>query len=66
MGYEVSALGVAHCYRDILDVMVIDTQDAEVVKQIEALDIATVVTNTIMHNDVTKADLARIVLQAVS
>ena len=66
MGYEVSALGVAHCYRDILDVMVIDTQDADAAKQIEALDIATVVTNTIMRDDVTKADLARIVLQTVS
>ncbi len=66
MGYEVSALGVAHCYRDILDVMVIDTQDADAAKQIEALDIATVVTNTIMRDDVTKANLARIVLQAVS
>jgi LPPG:FO 2-phospho-L-lactate transferase len=66
MGYEVSALGIAHCYRDFLDVMVIDTQDAEIAKQIEALDIATVVTNTIMRDDVTKANLARIVLQAAS
>jgi LPPG:FO 2-phospho-L-lactate transferase len=66
MGYEVSALGVAHCYRDLLDVIVIDTQDANVAKQIEALDIATVVTNTIMRDDMTKAGLARIVLQTVS
>jgi LPPG:FO 2-phospho-L-lactate transferase len=65
MGYEISALGVAHCYRDLLDVMVIDTQDANVAKQIEALDIAAVVTNTIMRDDATKADLARIVLQSV-
>ena len=66
IGYEVSALGVARCYRDFLDVMVIDNQDAEVAKQIETLGITTVITNTIMRDDVTKADLARIVLQAVS
>ncbi len=66
MGHEVSAVGVARCYQDFLDVMVIDTQDAHLVKQIEALGIATVVTNTIMSDDAAKADLARTVLYAVS
>jgi LPPG:FO 2-phospho-L-lactate transferase len=66
MGHEVSAVGVAHCYREFLDAMVIDVQDAHLIKQIEALGIATVVTNTIMRDDVTKANLARTVLQAVS
>jgi LPPG:FO 2-phospho-L-lactate transferase len=66
MGYEVSALGVARGYQDFLDVMVIDTQDAEEAKYIEALGIATVVTNTIMGDDAVKADLARDVLRAVS
>jgi LPPG:FO 2-phospho-L-lactate transferase len=65
MGHEVSAVGVARWYRDLIDVMVIDTQDAHLVKQIEALGIATVVTNTIMHNDDAKAHLARMVLHTV-
>lgn len=65
MGHEVSAVGVACCYQDFLDVMVIDTQDAHLAKQIEALGIATVVTNTIMSDDTAKANLARTVLHAV-
>ncbi len=65
MGHEVSAVGVARCYQDFLDVMVIDTQDAHLAKQIEALGIATVVTNTIMSDDTAKANLARTVLHAV-
>jgi LPPG:FO 2-phospho-L-lactate transferase len=65
MGHEVSAVGVARCYQDFLDVMVIDTQDAHLAKQIEALGIATVVTNTIMSDDTAKANLARTVLDAV-
>jgi LPPG:FO 2-phospho-L-lactate transferase len=65
MGHEVSAVGVARCYQDFLDVMVIDTQDAHLAKQIEALGIATVVTNTIMSDDAAKANLARTVLHAV-
>jgi LPPG:FO 2-phospho-L-lactate transferase len=44
--------------------MVIDQQDAHLAPQIEDLGIPTVVTNTIMRDDVTKADLARTVLQA--
>jgi LPPG:FO 2-phospho-L-lactate transferase len=65
MGHEVSAVGVARCYRNILDVMVIDTQDAHLAEPIEALGMATVVTHTIMHDDDAKAHLARIVLQTV-
>ena len=66
MGHEVSAVGVARCYRDFLDVMVIDTQDAHLVNQIEALGIAPVVTDTIMRDAAAKANLARTVLHAVS
>ncbi|HEY5002512.1 MAG TPA: 2-phospho-L-lactate transferase, partial [Ktedonobacteraceae bacterium] len=64
LGMEVSALGVARCYRDFLDVMVIDEQDAHLTGAIEDLGIPTVVTNTIMRDGPTKAALAREVLQA--
>jgi LPPG:FO 2-phospho-L-lactate transferase len=61
---EVSAVGVARCYRDFLDVMVIDEQDAHLAGEIEDLGIPTVVTNTIMRDPVAKANLARHVIQA--
>jgi LPPG:FO 2-phospho-L-lactate transferase len=61
---DVSAVGVARCYRDFLDVMVIDEQDAHLSTAIEDLGIPTLVTNTIMRDDTIKAALARSVLQA--
>lgn len=64
MGMEVSAVGVTRCYRDFLDVMVIDNQDAQLVGAIEDLGIPTVVTNTIMRDATSKAALARTVLKA--
>jgi LPPG:FO 2-phospho-L-lactate transferase len=64
LGMEVSAVGVARCYRDFLDVMVIDEQDASLSSRIEDLGIPTVITNTVMHDNETKAALARTVLQA--
>lgn len=64
LGMEVSAVGVTRCYRDFLDVMVIDNQDAHLTSEIEDLGIPTVVTDTIMRDDATKAALARRVLQS--
>ncbi len=64
MGLEVSAVGVTQCYRDFLDVMVIDHEDADLAERIEDLGIPTVVTNTIMRDDASKAALARNVLEA--
>jgi LPPG:FO 2-phospho-L-lactate transferase len=64
IGREVSAVGVARCYRDFLDVMVIDERDADLVEAIEDLGIPTIVTNTIMGNLSTKKNLAETVLRA--
>ena len=64
LGMDVSAVGVARCYRDFLDVMVIDEQDAHLVSEIEDLGIPAVATNTIMNDNVAKAALARKVLAA--
>ena len=64
MHIDVSAVGVARCYRDFLDVMVIDEQDAQLAEEVENLGIPAVVTNTIMHDDKAKAELARTVLRA--
>ena len=64
LGIEVSPTGVVRCYRDFLDVMVIDEQDAHLVSQIEDLGIPAVATNTIMRDSEAKATLARNVLEA--
>jgi LPPG:FO 2-phospho-L-lactate transferase len=64
LGMEVSAVGVTRCYRDFLDVMVIDEQDNHLLSKIEDLGIPAVATNTIMHDDATKMALARVVLEA--
>lgn len=64
LGMDVSAVGVARCYRDFLDVMVIDEKDAALMGAIEDLGIPTVVTDTIMRDSASKAALARTVVQA--
>lgn len=61
---DVSAVGVARCYRDFLDVMVIDEQDAHLLSEIEDLGIPAIATNTIMRDNAAKAALARAVLEA--
>ncbi|NRA21262.1 MAG: 2-phospho-L-lactate transferase [Oceanospirillaceae bacterium] len=42
------ALGVAHCYKGLIDMMVIDQQDAALEGAIQALNMATAVTDTLM------------------
>jgi len=64
LGMEVSAVGVARCYRDFLDVMIIDEQDDHLVSEIEDLGIPTIATNTIMRDEESKAALARKTLEA--
>lgn len=61
---EVSAVGVARSYRDFLDVMVIDQQDAHLLSEIEDLGIPARVTDTIMRDAAAKKALARMVLEA--
>jgi LPPG:FO 2-phospho-L-lactate transferase len=61
---EVSAVGVARYYRDFLDVMVIDEQDAHLLEAIEDLGIPALATNTIMRDAAAKKALAQTVLEA--
>ncbi|GHO67986.1 LPPG--FO 2-phospho-L-lactate transferase [Ktedonobacter sp. SOSP1-52] len=61
---EATAVGVTRCYRDFLDVMVIDQQDAHLAEQVEDLGIPCVVTDTIMRDQQAKTALARTVLEA--
>lgn len=62
LGMEVSAVGVARCYRDFLDIMVIDEQDARLLERVEDLGIPAIATNTFMRDAASKAALARKVL----
>jgi LPPG:FO 2-phospho-L-lactate transferase len=61
---EVSAVGVARHYRDFLDMMVIDRQDAHLLPAIEDLGIPACATDTIMRDAAAKKALARTVLEA--
>lgn len=63
VGIEPSALGVAHAYRDVLDLLVIDQVDAALQPHIESLGIRVLVTDTIMRGAAEKAALARVVLE---
>ncbi len=64
LGHEVSALGVARIYADILDCFVIDEQDAALRPAIEALGLQCAVTDTMMTSDQRKAELAADTLAA--
>jgi LPPG:FO 2-phospho-L-lactate transferase len=63
-GLEVSALGAARAYADLLAAWVIDDEDASLVDTIEgALGVRTAATDTIMRDDNTSEALARFVLE---
>ena len=65
MGMEVSALGVARIYQELVDVLVIDTVDADLAPAIEKLGMKVVVTNTMMTGLPVKKALARTVVKAL-
>lgn len=65
LGHEVSALGVARLYADLVDVFVLDEIDAMLVDNVEALGLRAVACNTMMTNSERCDQLARQVLQVV-
>jgi LPPG:FO 2-phospho-L-lactate transferase len=65
LGYESSALGVARGYAGLIDVFVLDTVDAALAPAIEGLGVRTLVTDTVMTDDASRARLAGEVLAAV-
>lgn len=64
VGLPVSAVGVAQAYHDIVDILVIDQQDADLQPAIEALGMRVVVTDTIMRDIAAKKQLAHVVMGA--
>ena len=65
LGHEVSAVGVARLYRDFVDLYVLDRRDADLVPQIAALGMRTLVADTIMSSPARARRLARAVLKAL-
>jgi LPPG:FO 2-phospho-L-lactate transferase len=63
LGHESSALGVARLYADVATAFVLDTVDGEMATAIEALGLATHVTDTIMGDDAGRARLAGDILR---
>ena len=66
LGLEPTAVGVAECYRDFLDVLILDRKDKHLAKRVERLGIRAVVTNTIMATLGDKIRLARATMSEIS
>jgi LPPG:FO 2-phospho-L-lactate transferase len=66
LGQEPTALGVARGYAGLIDAFVLDTVDAALAPDVEALGIRAVVTDTIMTDDASRAGLAERVLDAIA
>jgi LPPG:FO 2-phospho-L-lactate transferase len=64
LGYEASPVGVAKIYGGLVDVLVIDSQDAALAPAIEACGVHVVVADTIMRDQAARAALARTTLDA--
>lgn len=65
LGHEVSALGVARIYADLVDVMVIDERDADLADAVADLGLTVHVTDTVMGDPPGRERLARELLALV-
>jgi LPPG:FO 2-phospho-L-lactate transferase len=59
-GLQATAAGVADCYRDFLDTLIIDRVDEKLAPEIRHLGIKPIVTNTLMKRITDKIRLAKI------
>ncbi len=66
LGHEPSVVGVAHLYKDFAGTLVIDNADEDHQKDIEALGMRCVVTDTVMSSPTISASLASTVLNVES
>ena len=64
-GFEASALGIAGCYRDFLDTLLIDDEDCAAVPAVEAFKVMPICTDIRMGDFAAKRRLAREVLALV-
>jgi LPPG:FO 2-phospho-L-lactate transferase len=66
LGLEVSALGVAKFYEELIDYFVLDESDVHLEKEIKLMGIDTIITDTVMNSLKDKVRLAGIVLKLVN
>ena len=66
LGMEVSPLGVARLYRDIVGLFVLDNADRRYLESIQRLGMRAMATDTIMSTPERAAALAEVVLQALA
>ncbi len=66
LGHEVSAVGVARLYHDVVKLFVLDESDALLGSQVAALGLRVVTTDTVMRTLADKERLARFVISAAS
>lgn len=65
LGYGASAVAVAELYRDFLDVLVLDEQDAALRPKIEGKGMQAAVTQTVMNSSEAKQNLAQFILECL-
>jgi LPPG:FO 2-phospho-L-lactate transferase len=63
LGHEPSVVGVARLYADVAGTLVVDTADAALAAEVEAVGVRCVVAPTIMHGPPEAAELAKVTLQ---
>lgn len=66
LGHEVSAMGVARYYADLVDLFVVDSVDAALEPEIRSLGLEVLVTDTIMADDAARARVAASVLESMA
>lgn len=62
LGHDASVVGVARLYLDLAATLVIDTADADLAPQVEALGMRCIVTDTVMRTPEVSRSLATVVL----
>ncbi len=65
LGHEPGALGVARLYEGLIDVFVLDREDAALAPAVEALGMRPVVCETVMVDPARREDVGRQILQGV-
>jgi len=66
VGFDATAVGVAECYRDFIDTLIIDRVDSKLSPRIERLGIKPVVTNTLMKTMTDKVRLAKVAVSELN
>ena len=64
-GYEPNVLGVAHYYKNFIDILIIDKSDIKFTKHIELLGIKVLSLNILLNNNSRKYNLAKTIFELI-